>query len=159
MEQQEQAAHEPMNLSTEGHSELSSLVDRWIVAFNTHDARQIVSLYHEDAELFDSGMRYPRKGREAIRAWFTQRFEQMPSIEYVRMKSFLQAEEGVVTWIARGSTPALLGQRWLVRPYEVEGVSQFIMRDGRIYWQHGFYDHLSIVEKVLPFLKWLPIKL
>ncbi len=161
MENQEQTVHNAA--STPGarndDSVLSSLVAHWIAAFNTHDVQRIVSLYSEDAELFDPGMRNPRQGRDAIHSWFTQRFQQMPSIQYTRTNSFLKEDEGAVTWIARGNTPALLRQRWLSRPYEVEGVSIFVVRDGHIHWQHGFYDHLSVVERVLPFLKWLPLKL
>jgi hypothetical protein len=138
---------------------LSLLVDHWITAFNTHNVEQIVSLYSDDAELFDPGMRYPRRGRDAIRTWFTQRFGQMSTIQYTRTNSFLGTNEGAVTWIASGKTPALLRQRWLSQPYEVEGVSIFRVQDGHIHWQHGFYDHLSVVERVLPFLKWLPLKL
>jgi hypothetical protein len=33
------------------------------------------------------------------------------------------------------------------------------MEHGLISWQHGYYDHLQVVEKVLPPLRWLPLKL
>jgi steroid delta-isomerase-like uncharacterized protein len=138
---------------------ISTLVNRWITAFNTHNVEQIIELYAEDAELFDSGMKRPRRGRHEITTWFVERFRQMPTIQYTPHKNFFNEREGVIQWIARGHTPPVLRQRWLVRPFEVEGVSIFRMDRGLISWQHGYYDHLHIVEQVLPPLRWLPLKL
>jgi hypothetical protein len=134
-------------------------VNCWIAAFNSHNAEQIVELYAEDAELFDSGMRHPRKGRHEITSWFVQRFRHMPTIQYTPLQSFFNEREGTIHWVARGYTPPPLRQRWLVRPFEVDGVSIFRVDHGLISWQHGYYDHLQIVEKVLPPLRWLPLKL
>jgi ketosteroid isomerase-like protein len=134
-------------------------VDHWIAAFNAHDVEKIVELYTENAELFDSGMRYTRKGHHAIKKWFTQRFQQMPTIQYVPQNKFFNEKGAVVHWLAQGHTPPLLRQRWLMRPFEVDGVSIFSIENGLIIWQHGYYDHLQIIEKVLPPLRWLPLKL
>jgi uncharacterized protein (TIGR02246 family) len=138
---------------------ISTLVHHWIAAFNSHDAERIVELYAENAELFDPGMRRPRKGRHEIRSWFVQRFRHMPTIQYTPLQSFFNETEGTIHWITKGHTPPLLRQRWLVRPFEVDGVSIFHMEHSLISWQHGYYDHLQVVEKVLPPLRWLPLKL
>lgn len=140
-------------------AEISTLVNRWIAAFNAHDVEQIVALYAEDAELFDTGMRHARKGHTEITSWFTQRFQQMHTIQYTPTQHFFNAHEAAICWQARGHTPPLLRQRWLSRPFQVDGVSIFQIRSGLIHWQHGYYDHLRIVEQVLPPLKWLPLKL
>lgn len=135
------------------------LVKQWIVAFNAHNAEELAALYAEDAELFDTGMKRARHGRDEIRQWFVQRFQSMPTLQYRPYKNFEQAEEAVICWIARGETPPLLRQSWLSRPFEVEGVSIFRFSADLIQWQHGYYDHLAIVEKILPPLRWLPLKL
>jgi hypothetical protein len=135
------------------------LVDRWIVDFNAHNVDEVVALYAEDAELFDSGMRYTRKGHDAIKKWFTQRFQQMPTIQYIPQNKLCNEKEVVVHWLAQGHTPPLLRQHWLMRPFEVDGVSIFHIKDSLIVWQHGYYDHLQMVERVLPPLRWLPLKL
>ena len=140
-------------------NETTTLVTRWIAAFNAHDVEQIVALYTDDAELFDTGMKRIRKGRDEIKAWFTQRFQKMSTIQYVPTRSFFHAEEAVICWIANGHTPAILGQRWLARPFQVEGVSVFRLHAGCIQWQHGYYDHLYVVEQVIPPLRWLPLRL
>jgi steroid delta-isomerase-like uncharacterized protein len=131
-------------------------VNHWIAAFNTHDVAAIVALYTDDAELFDSGMKYPRRGRREIEQWFTVRFQRMPSITYTPTEHFFMDEnQAAVTWITQGWSPRLFGQSWLARPFQVDGVSVFTLQDGRIVRQHGYYDHLSVVQQVFPPLKWL----
>jgi len=138
---------------------ISTLVQRWIAAFNAHDVERIIAVYTEDAELFDTGMRRPRKGHKEISSWFIQRFRHMPTIQYTPHQSFFNEREGTVQWIARGKIPAPPGQRWLVRPFEVDGISIFRVDHGLISWQRGYYDHIYLAEKVFPPLRWLPLKL
>jgi steroid delta-isomerase-like uncharacterized protein len=136
-------------------------VNHWVEAFNAHNVAAIVSLYTEDAELFDSGMKHPRRGRDEIEQWFRQRFSSMPSITYTPSGLvFIEDRQAVVTWTTSGRIPRLLGLRWLSRPFQVDGVSVFMLRNGLIYKQHGYYDHLSVLEQILPPLKWiLPFRL
>jgi hypothetical protein len=82
----------------------------------------------------------------------------MSSIQYTPTQFFLREDRAAVCWIARGYTPPLLRQRWLSRPFEVDGVSLFLIRSGLISWQRGYYDHLGIAERVLPLLRWLPLR-
>ena len=136
------------------------LMKRWVEAFNRHDVAGIVALYAEDAELLDTGMKRGRHGRQEIEDWFERRFRTMPSISYIPASQFFAEEQVAVYWTCRGRTPRLLGQSWLSRPFQVDGMSLFTIRDGLIVKQRGFYDHLSVVERVLPPLKWLlPIRL
>ena len=143
------------------HSDLSSqhIVKRWIESFNRHNVTTIVSLYTEDAELFDSGMKYPRRGRAEIERWFTKRFHDMPTIAYTPSAYLFTGNQAAVTWTVSGRSPRLLGQSWLSRPFRMEGVSVFTLHDGHIQKQHGYYDHFSALEQILPFLKVLPVRL
>ncbi len=138
----------------------SSLVNRWIEAFNRHDVAGIVALYAENAELFDSGMKRPRHGRNQIELWFNRRFRTMPSIAYIPAGQLFAEEQVAVVWTVRGRTPRLLGQPWLSCSFQVDGVSLFTIEDGLIAKQRGYYDYLSFIEQVLPPLKWLlPVRL
>ena len=131
------------------------IVNQWIAAFNEHNVSVLVSLYADDAELYDSGMRYPRRGRAEIGRWFTVRFQTMPTITYIPASQLFMGEQAAVTWTTHGRSPRLLGQKWLARPFQVDGVSIFTLKDGRIHKQRGYYDHLATLEQVLPPLKWL----
>ena len=143
-----------------------TLVNRWIEAFNEHNVSAIVSLYAGDAELFDSGMKHPRCGRNEIERWFTRRFQSMPSITYIPvyhlfpLYQLFDEAQAAVTWTVSGKSPRLLGLAWLSRPFEVDGVSIFTFQDGLIQKQRGYYDHLSVLEQIAPPLKWiLPVRL
>ncbi len=131
------------------------LVNRWIDAFNQHHVSNIVALYARDAVLFDSGMKRPRKGHKEISEWFTTRFRTMPTITYSSLYQFISDEQVAVQWTTRGRIERLLGQKWLARSYEVDGVSIFCIENGLIKKQRGYYDHLSALEQILPPVKWL----
>ena len=137
----------------------SSIVNRWIEAFNTHNVAAIVSLYTDDAELFDSGMKHARRGRGEIERWFTTRFRTMSTIAYAPASQLFSEQQAAVTWMASGRTPRLLGLSFFSRPFQVDGVSIFTFRDGLIQQQRGYYDHLSVIERVLPPLKLMPGRL
>jgi steroid delta-isomerase-like uncharacterized protein len=136
-----------------------SPVSQWIAAFNTHDVAKIVSLYHDDAELDDAGMKHPRHGKRAIEGWFTKRFQSMPAISYTPIEYICQTEtRSVVTWTTRSKGPIPGRQRWLAwlaRSFAVDGVSVFVLRDGLIVKQRGYYDHLAVIQQILPPLKYL----
>lgn len=141
------------------YSSLRPPVSQWIEAFNSHDVASVVALYTEDAELFDAGMRYPRRGRREIERWFSTRFSTMPSITYAPGQPvFMEIEQATVTWTVSGHGPRPFGQAWLCwlsRPFRVDGVSVFVLRDGLIRKQRGYYDHLSVLEQLVLPLRWL----
>ena len=61
-------------------------------------------------------------------------------------------------WTTSGRVERLLGQKWLarlMRPFNVDGVSVFYLEQGLIQQQRGYYDHLSLLEQILPPLKWV----
>ena len=148
-----------MQLDEEAIS-LSSIVNQWMEAFNRHDVAGIVALYADDAELSDSGMKRPRQGRYEIERWFIRRFRMMPAITCTPAGKLFGEEQVAVYWTSCGRTPRLLGQSWLSRPFQVDGVSLFTIQDGLIAKQRGYYDHLSVIERILPPLKWLlPVRL
>lgn len=135
----------------------ASLVQSWIRAFNERDLPAMLSLYAADAELFDSGMRHPRKGLAEIETWFRVRFGTMPGNVYApRGEIRLEEHEAVVPWTLKGHSPRLLGQAWLSHPLEIDGTSYFTFREGKIYRQRGLYDHLAALRQTLPVLQMCP---
>jgi steroid delta-isomerase-like uncharacterized protein len=135
--------------------EVQMLVNQWIAAFNQHNVSAIVALYADDAQLFDPSMKHPRYGRAEIEQWFTTRFQTMPTFSYTPSNQLIVQDQAVVTWTARARSPRLLGQRWLSRPFQVDGVSIFTFKNGQIQKQRGYFDLLLVVEQILPFLKWV----
>lgn len=136
------------------------VVHRWIDAFNRHQVSDLVALYNENAQLFDSGMKRERRGHREIEAWFTRRFRMTPTITYTPYAQFVSDGQIAVQWTTHGRLERLLGQKWLARSFTIDGVSTFSIENGLIQKQRGYYDHLSVLEQILPPLKWLlPVRL
>ncbi len=146
-----------MSANSEQEAVLQPPVSEWIVAFNMRNLQAIVGLYADDAELLDSGMRRPRRGKQEIESWFRLRFSSMPENVYTpRDRVVMEEERTVVPWTLHGRGPRLLGQPWLARPFQVDGTSYFTLQTGQICHQHGIYDHLAVLRQILPPLRWLP---
>lgn len=148
-----------MDALTENEAAHVQVARTWITAFNAHDVAALVALYADEAELADAGMRRARHGTREIAAWFTQRFTSLPEISYTPKEEIVKGGLIAVTWTVKGRTPRLLGQRWLARPFAVDGVSVFCVQDGQIARQRGYYDHLAVVERALPFVRWFPLRM
>lgn len=143
-----------MNGNAEDLSRL--IVKQWIAAFNAHDVAGLVALYSEDAELLDSGMPGPRRGRGEIEQWFTWRFSSTPTITYIETAARMDGEEGYeISWIASGVGPKLLGFIG-GRAFQTPGKSVFRLRDSKITHQEGTYDHLAVLRQIIPTLNMLP---
>ena len=143
--------------NSEQEAKLQPPVSEWIVAFNTRNLEAIVGLYADDAELLDTGMRRPRRGKQEIESWFRLRFSSMPENVYTPQDRIVMEEErAVVPWTLHGRGPRLLRQSWLARPFQVDGTSYFTLQAGQIYRQHGVYNHMAVLRQILPPLRWLP---
>jgi ketosteroid isomerase-like protein len=70
-------------------SELNKIALKWFSAFNEKKLEQLLSLYHDNAEHFSPKLKilHPEtkgliKGKEALRAWWRDAFERLPSLNY-----------------------------------------------------------------------------
>jgi limonene-1,2-epoxide hydrolase len=73
----------------------------WLAAFNEHNLESLLELYHEEAEHFSPKLkiRQPEtngliKGKTALRAWWQDAFDRLPSLEY-REKTITANEKRV----------------------------------------------------------------
>ena len=62
---------------------------KWFEAFNEHDLEKLLALYHNDAEHFSPKLkiRLPEtqgliKGKDALRSWWQDAFDRLPSLNY-----------------------------------------------------------------------------
>src|ERR1041384_5982735 len=70
-------------------TELNEIAYRWFAAFNQKNLEELLSLYHDNAEHFSPKLkvRHPEtkgliKGKAALRAWWTDAFDRLPSLNY-----------------------------------------------------------------------------
>jgi ketosteroid isomerase-like protein len=78
-------------------TELNEIAAKWFESFNNHNFEELLSLYDNDVEHFSPKLkvRHPEtngliKGKEALRAWWKDAFERLPSLQYevVRLTPF-----------------------------------------------------------------------
>ena len=81
--------------------DLKSIAKLWFEAFNNHDLENLLSLYDENAEHFSPKLkiREPEtngliKGKVALREWWKDCFERLPTLKY-EVKKLTADEEQV----------------------------------------------------------------
>lgn len=69
------------------------IAGRWFDAFNTHQLENLLALYHNEAQHYSPKLkqRQPEtqgliKGKAALRAWWQDAFERLPSLRYEVIK-------------------------------------------------------------------------
>ncbi|KGO90523.1 nuclear transport factor 2 family protein [Flavobacterium suncheonense] len=68
---------------------LQSIAFRWFEAFNTKQLEKLLSLYDDEAQHFSPKLKIRKPetnglvvGKEAMRAWWQDAFERLPSLHY-----------------------------------------------------------------------------
>lgn len=87
----------PINLPQQN----KHIANLWFEAFNEHDLEKLLALYHNKAEHFSPKLkiRLPEthgliKGKEALRSWWQDAFDRLPSLKY-EVKKLTADEEQV----------------------------------------------------------------
>lgn len=80
----------------------TQIAEQWFAAFNAHDLEALLALYADDAAHFSPKLkiRQPEtkglvKGKDALRAWWQDAFERLPTLQY-QPTSFTANEERVI---------------------------------------------------------------
>jgi len=105
------------------------LVQRWVEAFNRHDAENITALYHEDAVNHQMPQE-PVEGRAAIHAMFARDFASAGMVCIVE-NIFEDGDVAILEWRD---------------PLGLRGCGFFHVRDGKIAFQRGYWDKLSFLR-------------
>ena len=69
---------------------ITSIAQQWFAAFNEHNLEKLLALYDDDAQHYSPKLkvRQPEtqglvKGKAALRAWWKDSFERLPTLQYV----------------------------------------------------------------------------
>lgn len=88
---------------SEENKQIASL---WFAAFNAHDLEKLLALYHDEAQHFSPklSVRKPEtkgliKGKEALREWWKDAFERLPSLKYEVKKLTTDDEQVFMEYI------------------------------------------------------------
>lgn len=86
--------------------DLKEVALAWFAAFNTHNIESLLALYSDEAEHYSPKLkvRQPEtngliKGKEALRAWWTDAFERLPELYYHVIKLTADDEQVFMEYI------------------------------------------------------------
>ncbi len=105
------------------------VVTSWIDAFNRADVEALAALYHPDA-VNHQVVQDPIEGREAIRAMFAAEFAKAEMV-CIPENRFEDGEWAILEWRD---------------PKGLRGCGFFHVTDGRIAFQRGYWDKLSLLR-------------
>ena len=106
------------------------VVERWVDCFNRADISGLAALYAEDA-INHQVVTEPLRGREAIRRMF--------EIEFARAEMICLIEN-----LLESADWAILEWR---DPKGLRGCGFFLVKDGLIVFQRGYFDQLSFFRQ------------
>ena len=105
-------------------TELNDIAHRWFDAFNQKKLDVLLSLYDDDAEHFSPKLkvRHPEtsgliKGKSALRAWWSDAFERLPSLNYEVIRLTSQDDRVFMEYIrhVNGEDDLFVGEMLEVR--------------------------------------------
>lgn len=108
----------------------TELVKRWVEVFNTGNAVEIASFYHEDA-INHQVTNDPVVGRQAIQKMFSDEFANAEMVCIVE-NIFEDGEWAILEW---------------KDPLGLRGCGFFNVVDGKIKFQRGYWDKLSFLRQ------------
>lgn len=82
------------------------IADKWFAAFNEHDLENLLSLYDDHAQHFSPKLKIRKpdtqgliKGKEALREWWQDAFDRLPSLQYEVIKLTADEEQVFMEYI------------------------------------------------------------
>jgi hypothetical protein len=79
---------------------------RWFAAFNTHDLEALLALYADNAGHYSPKLKVRQpatngliKGKEALRSWWRDAFDRLPSLQYEVLKLTANDEQVFMEYI------------------------------------------------------------
>lgn len=82
------------------------IAQKWFAAFNEHNLEKLLALYHEQAEHYSPKLKIRQpatgglvKGKDALRQWWKDSFERLPSLRYEPVKLTADTEQVFMEYI------------------------------------------------------------
>lgn len=79
---------------------------KWFEAFNEHDLEKLLSLYDDNAQHFSPKLKIRKpetqgliKGKDALREWWQDAFDRLPSLQYEVIKLTADEEQVFMEYI------------------------------------------------------------
>lgn len=117
-----------------GVSATTTMLQRYVDAWNAGDANAILACFHDDARLGDPSLEQALAGRTAIRAHVEKVLRYWPEEEWVALRHWEHPRGATLLWRATITSP------WTGRDVTFEGVYVMELEDGLISELLTFFD-------------------
>jgi steroid delta-isomerase-like uncharacterized protein len=121
----------------------------WLDAFNMHDAAAAARLYHPDAVNHQVAAGDPAVGRDAIYEGLKGFFTAFPD-SFTHLESLLiDDNRAAIEWSGGGTWQgAFAGREPTGQAFTLRGCGFFIIEDGLIKFQRGYWDRITWFEQI-----------
>lgn len=129
-----------------------TVVDKYLIAWNTQDARTAANILAEDVRYYDSSLGTTIKGRAAAKAKVIDSFMNAVPDIYWNVVGFPVVSGGNITfeWVLGGTNTGAWadGTSATDRKFRIFGVSVFRVEGNHIVKQSDYYDALSFYKQL-----------
>jgi steroid delta-isomerase-like uncharacterized protein len=143
-----------MTTITSSPAELEAFAERYLAAWNDHDAAAMADLLTQDIVWEDPALAQPARGIAAVQAFMRATWVGFPDLRFDESELPHRTAEGTQVawrWRMRGTMTGPLDPPGFAptnRSMEVEGVDLWTLRDGRIARYRAFYDMNDVARQL-----------
>lgn len=123
----------------------SNLAQRWVDAWNSHDANAVADLFTRDALYEDVPFGIVNRGSEQIRAFAQFFFTVVPDLHVNLVNSSLKGRHGTIEWVFSGTDQGVYGTG---KTFAVRGVTVLEVRGARISRNSDYFDLATMLRQL-----------
>ncbi len=133
---------------------LHEFVERYEAAWNACDTAAMAELLTEDIVWTDPALPEPARGIPAVQEFMRSTFRAFPDVRFSQPDPPALAVSGEVvlwTWHMEGTNRGAIDPPGFAptgRRISIDGVDEWLMRDGRIYRYRAFYDMNEVARQL-----------
>jgi steroid delta-isomerase-like uncharacterized protein len=129
-----------------------AVVERYMAAWNAHDAAKAASYMTDDVEYYDASTPAPQKGRDNARKNVIQAFlTAAPDCVWTRTGAPVVGKDGIAfQWTFKGTNtgPWSDGTKATGKPFSFNGLTLIRLRGGKIAYQGDYYDAYGFFKQL-----------
>ncbi len=124
------------------------VVEAWMNAWNTGDAKAMRALFAEDGVLQDFAFQAQAEGREGVAAWVDLTLQSIPDTRVEIIEAFGSDERIAVTWVFSGTPESIGTVPGTGASFSVPAVSIFELEDDLIVRLGDYYNRADLLGQL-----------
>ena len=123
----------------------SSIAEKWVAGWNSHDADKLVSAFTSDVVYEDVAFGEVSHGAAELRKFAASEFAAVPDLSIKLLHSYVHDGHGMIEWSFSGTDKDIFKTG---KKFSVRGASVIDVRGGKISRSLDFYDAATIMRQV-----------